>query len=183
MSHPSLLCHRCYAVFHWLDCVLQLFKHVLQYLRAARDQQRFVCGTSLSVDELAAIAAEARFYGLANLERAAADCHNNVRFEYKYLTIGAYCTYVYEPKAMVTLQQKNKYMQTVSPWQAAGARYIDEHPSAMTEVGSWDLGPDPGNLLHLHLEGWEFVHSTSNTQSQAYSNVPGEYMVILRRRL
>lgn len=157
----------------------ELFKHVLQYLRAARDQQPFACGTSLSVDELAAIAAEARFYGLADLESAAADCHNKAGNEYKYLTIRNNISYVYEPKATVTLEKDNsctlKYVQVVNPWQAAGVSYYCKQPSAMTEVGTWDLGPDPGNLLHLHREGWEFVHSSG----ELYCNG----MIILRRRL
>lgn len=52
------------AVREPVATLLQVFKHVLQYLRAVRDQQPFACAESFTRDQLAAIAAEAHFTDL-----------------------------------------------------------------------------------------------------------------------
>ena len=53
--------------------LLHIFKHVLQYLRAVRDHQPFAVAQCLTQDTLAAIALEASFYGLPDLEEATED--------------------------------------------------------------------------------------------------------------
>ena len=67
---------------------MQRFKIILEYLRAARDQQAFVIPTNLEGWELANLAAEAQYYGLAALHeslQAAANAHKSRAFQFKHM--------------------------------------------------------------------------------------------------
>ena len=64
------------------------FKIILEYLRAARDQQAFLVPTNLEGWELANLAAEAQYYGLAALHeslQAAADATKSHAYRYKHM--------------------------------------------------------------------------------------------------
>ena len=60
---------------------MQVFKYVLQYLRAKRDSKVFSLPASLSPDTAAAVADEAVFLGLPELKTASMRCTG----EYEYL--------------------------------------------------------------------------------------------------
>lgn len=169
------------AVGRSVAVLLQVFKHVLQYLRAVRDQQPFACAESLSRDQLAAIAAEAHFYGLADLERATLERNTQAEYEYKYfLTVdsgegSSSRTFVYNPKVQIYPGCPNS--KAVISWQIVGESARAMIPG--TPPGATDLGADPGNLLHLHSEGWEPVQSLMT----ARANYESSFVVVLRRRL
>lgn len=158
-----------------------MFKHILQYLRAFRDQQPFVCGESLARHQLAAIAAEAHFYGLADLEEAIARRSSRGEYEYKYLAIGGHGVSEYKPTVQID-KSHDRCKRTVYAWQSVGQEYGSEDlqpaPDNNRRKGceKTDLGADPGNLLHLHSEGWEHVHG------HPYGSLGG-FVVVLRRRL
>lgn len=67
---------------------MQRFKLILEYLRAARDQQAFLVPTNLEARELASLAAEAQYYGLVALQeslQAAADVTKpDAIYDYKH---------------------------------------------------------------------------------------------------
>lgn len=66
---------------------MQRFKIILEYLRAARDQQAFLVPTNLEGRELASLAAEAQYYGLVALHeslQAASVTKPNSMYEYKH---------------------------------------------------------------------------------------------------
>lgn len=154
-----------------------MFKHILQYLRAVRDQQPFACAESLTRDQLAAIAAEAHFYGLADLERATVERNNKGEYEYKYLAIdGNGLPSEYNPKMTVRWISPN-YVKDMSAWEPVGLS--SEKMASGAPLGGRDLSADPGNLLHLHSEGWEHVHSFMT----ALPNFSTTFTVVLRRRL
>ena len=52
------------------QCCMQVFKYILQYLRAKRNSKAFSLPASLSSDTAAAIAEEAVFLGLPELQTA-----------------------------------------------------------------------------------------------------------------
>ncbi len=67
---------------------MQRFKIILEYLRAARDQQAFLVPTNLEEWELANLAAEAQYYGLAALHKslqAAAAATRPHAYQYKHV--------------------------------------------------------------------------------------------------
>ena len=67
---------------------MQRFKVILEYLRAARDQQAFLVPTNLEEWELANLAAEAQYYGLAALHeslQAAAKAAKPCTYRYKHI--------------------------------------------------------------------------------------------------
>ena len=168
------------AVWRSVAVLLQVFKHVLQYLRAVRDQQPFACAESLTRDQLAAIAAEAHFYGLADLERATLERNTKAEYEYKYFSTvddgegSSSRTFVYNPKVQILPHYNDK---AVISWQIVGESSRAIIPG--TPPGATDLGADPGNLLHLHSEGWEHVQSHMLSRG----NCSRSFMVVLRRRL
>lgn len=153
-----------------------MFKHVLQYLRAVRDQQPFACAGSLTWDQLAAIAAEAHFYGLPDLEIATTEQIRKQEYEYKYLTTSSQGVYVYDPQVKVE-QYAGQAIQSVVHWQPVGQSVRVQVPYT-TPVGTKDLGEDPGSLLHLHHKGWEYVHSQADP-----SYGTDAILFVLRRRL
>ena len=67
---------------------MQRFKIILEYLRAARDQQAFLVPRNLEGRELASLAAEAQYYGLVALQeslQAAADgTKPDATYDYKH---------------------------------------------------------------------------------------------------
>ena len=63
-----------------------------------------------------------------------------------------------------------------SAWQTVGI--ASEKAYCKAADGKTDLGADPGNLLHLHLQGWEHVHSHVVPQGD-----PQGFIVVLRRRV
>ena len=68
--------------------LLQRFKIILEYLRAARDQQAFLVPTNLEGWELANLDAEAQYYGLAALHeilQAAATATKSHAYQYKHM--------------------------------------------------------------------------------------------------
>ena len=68
--------------------LLQRFKIILEYLRAARDQQAFLVPTNLEGWELANLDAEAQHYGLAALHailQAAATAITSCAYRYKHM--------------------------------------------------------------------------------------------------
>ncbi len=67
---------------------MQRFKIILEYLRAAHDQQTFLVPTNLEDWELANLAAEAQYYGLAALHeslQAAANATKPCTYQYKHI--------------------------------------------------------------------------------------------------
>ena len=67
---------------------MQRFKVILEYLRAARDQQAFLVPTNLEEWDLANLAAEAQYYGLAALHeslQAAANATKPRTYRYKHM--------------------------------------------------------------------------------------------------
>ena len=70
---------------------MQPFKHILQYLRAARNQQAYTLPEGLHAHMLAATVAEAQFYSLNSLHDLLSKAcqHSHIQYEYKY-------EYVYE---------------------------------------------------------------------------------------
>ena len=69
---------------------MQRFKVILEYLRAARDQQAFLVPTNLEEWELANLAAEAQYYGLAALHeslKAAANATKPPTYQYKHIML------------------------------------------------------------------------------------------------
>lgn len=72
----------------FLDRDGERFKVILEYLRAARDQQAFLVPTNLEEWELANLAAEAQYYGLAALHeslQAAAKAAKPCTYRYKHI--------------------------------------------------------------------------------------------------
>lgn len=75
----------------FLDRDGERFKIILLYLRAARDQQAFLVPTNLEEGELANLAAEAQYYGLAALHeslQAAANAIKPHTYTYKHVLSG-----------------------------------------------------------------------------------------------
>lgn len=124
---------------------------------------------SLTADALAAIAAEASFYGLPDLENAL-KCSGKGLYEYKYLCIQQ-CGYsgstsCYDPQVL----RDGDGEVYVRYWQDVGAGY----QGSESKPPSGPLGPDPGNLLHLHKEGWQYLDSQLLKEGLSM-------MVVLRR--
>ncbi|KAL0049535.1 hypothetical protein WJX82_004326 [Trebouxia sp. C0006] len=72
----------------FLDRDGERFKIILEYLRAARDQQAFLVPTNLEGWELANLDAEAQYYGLAALHailQAAATATKSHAYQYKHM--------------------------------------------------------------------------------------------------
>lgn len=160
---------------------LQVFKYILQYLRAVRDQQPFACAESLTRDQLAAIAAEAHFYGLADLYRATLERNTKAEYEYKYFSIidngegNNSVTWVYSPKVQICPPPYAS--KEVISWQKVGESAKEMIPGTPPAT---DLDADPSNLLHLHTEGWEHVHSHVTPRGTGGQS---RFIVVLRRRL
>ena len=73
----------------WSQCCTQVFKYVLQYLRAKRDSKAFSLPASLGADTAAAVAEEAVFLGLPELKMAS----TRPTGEYEY--IWTTCNYIF----------------------------------------------------------------------------------------
>ena len=74
---------------------MQRIKILLDYLRAARDQQAFLIPASLNEQEIASLAAEARHYGLealhGSLQAAAQSTKCGASCEHKHILMHAHC--------------------------------------------------------------------------------------------
>lgn len=125
----------------------QLFKHILQYLRTVKDGQDFALPERLDSTALAAIAAEAQFYGFTDLQAKVLQTHRRVgeQYEYKYIKIGNKSVQYYAPYA---LPRDGWYT-----W-----KHADSPNSA--EIGA------EGGLQYLHHEGWELYSHAAAAESQ-----------------
>ena len=63
---------------------MQVFKYVLQYLRARRDSKAFSLPASLSSDTAAAVAEEAVFLGLPELQKASIRPTGGYEYDFTY---------------------------------------------------------------------------------------------------
>lgn len=108
-----------------------MFKYILGYLRATRDQQNFDLSAGLPQECLAALTAEAQFYGLQELHHRLTQHQlcSQPKVEYKYVLV--------------------KSGDTIARCYA---------PCVIDEDEAWTFA-QPVILSDLQAEGWEYVHS------------------------
>lgn len=66
------------------QCCMQVFKYVLQYLRAKRDSKAFSLPASLSSDTVTAVTEEAMFLGLPELQTASTRPTGEYEYNWTY---------------------------------------------------------------------------------------------------
>ena len=101
-----------------------------------RDQQPFLPSDCLSQEAIAAIAAEAQFFGLHDLTAMLMTKQHCTRYKYKYVRVHNESHEVYVPKLLKNTQQRQNWEQ------------------------SWEqVERDEANLDSLQQAGWEYVCS------------------------
>ena len=149
---------------------MQLFKHILQYLRTVKDGQDFVLPENMDSTTIAAIAAEAQFYGFTDLQATIqqfcgstnsqakllqAQHRLGEQYEYKYIKVWDSCIAYYAPQ-MVSNGIERCCWRTLTP-------------------ASADIGAE-GGLQYLCNQGWELY-------SHAAAGGDEPYISLVFRRL
>ena len=137
--------------------MIQLFNHILQYLRAVKDGQDFLLPENLDSTTIAAIAAEAQFYGFTDLQAMLQQFCGRTNspakvYEYKYIIVRQTSIAYYAPER----------------YQGGSGEY--DTWKHVNSPDSAEIGAE-GGLQCLHNQGWELYSHAAGGEFPSISLV------------
>lgn len=149
---------------------MQLFRHILQYLRTVKDGQDFVLPERLDSRTLAAIAAEAQFYGFTHLQATLQQYCSRTDSQAKLLQAQQRLGEQYEYKYIKVWDNSVAYYAPQTGVNGSGGRFWRHVTPDSADIGA------EGGLQYLRNQGWELY-------SHAAAGGDRPYISLVFRRL